>query len=140
LNGSGKLFDVIPSQVFDRDARGARQPERVDQALHAPFIDPVIDGLARYSADGRRRTRSAGQSDRRCNEIGLAYPGSPGCPPPDLLHMSTFKRRPIQVQTEESQGNIGVSAIDDIFATMPLFLQDYSSGQVRGLRGILKEI
>ena len=50
------------------------RPERVDQALHAPFVDPVIDGLARYPADGRCRSRSACQPDRRRDEVGLAYP------------------------------------------------------------------
>ena len=104
LNGGGQLFNIVPGQVFDRHAGGARQPERVDQALHAPLVDPVIDGLARYPADGRCRTRPACQPDRRSNEIGLAYPGSPhGCSPLVFLHVSTFRRRSGRLQTGKSQ-------------------------------------
>jgi hypothetical protein len=56
LNGGGELFNIVPGQVFDRHAGGARQPERVDQALHAPLVDPVIDGLARCPADADCRS------------------------------------------------------------------------------------
>ena len=68
----GELLNIVPAQVFDCHAGGAREPERVDQALHAPLVDPVIDGLARHPTNGRCRTWPACQPDRRCNEIRLA--------------------------------------------------------------------
>ena len=32
LNGDGEFFNIVAGQVFNRHARGAREPERVDQA------------------------------------------------------------------------------------------------------------
>jgi hypothetical protein len=34
----GQLFDLVPGQIFDRQAGGAGEPERVDQTLHAPLV------------------------------------------------------------------------------------------------------
>ena len=39
-------FRRHPRRVFDRHAEARGEPESVDQALHAPLVDPVIDGLA----------------------------------------------------------------------------------------------
>ena len=48
-------FQHCPRPGFDGYAGPAGQPECVDQALHAPLVDPVIDRLARYPADGHSR-------------------------------------------------------------------------------------
>jgi hypothetical protein len=33
----GELLDIVPRQGFDRNARGAREPESGYQALYAPL-------------------------------------------------------------------------------------------------------
>jgi hypothetical protein len=40
---SYELFNIVAGQIFHRHAGGARQPERVDQALHAPLVYRAID-------------------------------------------------------------------------------------------------
>jgi hypothetical protein len=62
-------FQHCPRPGFDGYAGPAGQPECVDQALHAPLVDPVIDRLARYPADPRCRSWPACEPDRRCNEV-----------------------------------------------------------------------
>jgi len=76
LNRSGQLFHIVAGEVLDRDAGGAREPERVNQALHAALANPVIDGLTGHPADGRHRTRATGKSDGRGDQIGPGYPFS----------------------------------------------------------------
>ena len=72
----GELFNIGPGQVFDRHAGSAREPERVDQALHAPLVDPVIvvwrDALRTPTAAlGGQASRDAARSCIRAKGVGM---------------------------------------------------------------------
>ena len=41
LNWGGELFGIVPGQIFDRNDRGAREPESAYQALYAPLALPA---------------------------------------------------------------------------------------------------
>jgi len=73
LKGGGQLLYIVTGEILDRDARGAREPERVNQALDAALANPVIDGLAGHSADGSHCTWATRKSDCGGHEIGPGY-------------------------------------------------------------------
>ena len=75
-NGGGQFFDVVAGEGFDCNARGPREPEGINQPLHAPLVYPIIDGLPRYAADPANGSWPAREPDGRGDEIRPADPGS----------------------------------------------------------------
>jgi len=73
-NRSSQFFHIVAGEILDRYTGGAREPERVNQALDPALADPIIDGLTGHPADGRHRTRATGKSDGRGDQIGPGYP------------------------------------------------------------------
>ena len=80
-------------------------------------FDPVIDGLARYAADGRCRTRSPATLTASATRLGLLTPVLSRLFAARAFHVSTFRRRSGRV------ANAKIAAFGTSFESRPLLLR-----------------